>query len=98
MDKALHSDKNYKLQPEALESIYILYRITGDRNYQEYGWEIFQSLENYCKTDVAYSSIYNVDDANISKMYSMESPPELISLDKFVLNTEAHPFFRRSWE
>ena len=57
---------------ETLESIYILYRITGDPKYQEYGWEIFQSLEKHCKTGAAYASIYNVDDINTSKMDSME--------------------------
>ncbi|KAI8145813.1 glycoside hydrolase [Fennellomyces sp. T-0311] len=106
-------DRHYNLRPETLESIYILYRITGDPVYQEYGWEIFQSLEKYCKTEAAYATINNVDDQNTGKLDSMESflfaetlkylyllfsPPDVISLDKFVFNTEAHPFLRRSWE
>lgn len=30
-------------------------------------------------------------------LYLLFSPPEIISLDKFVFNTEAHPFIRRQW-
>ncbi|KAI9274433.1 glycoside hydrolase [Phascolomyces articulosus] len=64
-------DRSYKLRPETIESIYILYRITGDPKYQEYGWEIFQSLEKYCKTEAAYSSIFNVEDIDTRKMDSL---------------------------
>ncbi|KAJ1974181.1 hypothetical protein H4R34_004811 [Dimargaris verticillata] len=49
------------LRPEIVESLFILYRITGNRRYQEHGWEIFQSLEKYAKTPVAYSALRNVD-------------------------------------
>jgi mannosyl-oligosaccharide alpha-1,2-mannosidase len=38
-----------------------LYRITGDPKYQEYGWEIFEAIEKYCKTPTAYTSIRSVD-------------------------------------
>lgn len=30
-------------------------------------------------------------------LYLLFSPPGVISLDKFVLNTEAHPLSRRPW-
>lgn len=70
---------------ETLESIFIMYRITGDPKYQvcyscvlesllsarsvtiirysvkEYGWEIFQAIEKYCKTSSGYSAIYRTD-------------------------------------
>jgi len=117
----------YFLRPETLESLMILYRITGDTKYQEYGWIIFQAIEQWCKTESAYSAITSVTSnsdsivydkeknrwvkADTSKTNSMESffmaetlkylyllfsPPDVISLDKFVFNTEAHPFMRRS--
>ncbi|ORY96290.1 glycoside hydrolase [Syncephalastrum racemosum] len=57
------ADKRYLLRPETLESIYILYRMTGDKKYQEYGWEIFEALEKWCKTDVAYAALRNVEKA-----------------------------------
>ncbi|KAJ1974570.1 hypothetical protein H4R35_003552 [Dimargaris xerosporica] len=49
------------LRPEIVESLFILYRITGNRRYQEFGWEIFQSIEKYAKTPTAYSALRNVD-------------------------------------
>ncbi|KAG0188855.1 hypothetical protein DFQ28_004228 [Apophysomyces sp. BC1034] len=109
-------NRNYLLRPETVESVYILYRITGDPKYQEYGWEIFQAIEKNCKTSSAYAAIHNVektfsDSPASNQMDSMESfllaetfkylyllfsPPDVISLDEYVFNTEAHPFERIS--
>ncbi|KAG2215703.1 hypothetical protein INT46_003915 [Mucor plumbeus] len=125
-DSLFFGDERYILRPETLESLFILYRITGDQKYQEYGWEIYQSIEKHCKTKSAYATIRNVDrvkgddeydddegsEEGFNQIDSMESflfaetfkylyllfsPPEIISLDKFVFNTEAHPFIRRKW-
>lgn len=62
------------IHPETLESLYMLYRITGDPIYQEYGWEIFQAIEQYCKTEAAYASIVNVEMARrgTNQLDSME--------------------------
>ncbi|KAG0741213.1 hypothetical protein G6F62_009250 [Rhizopus arrhizus] len=110
-------DERYLLRPETIESLFILYRITGDQKYQEYGWEIFQAIEKWCKTKSAFAAIQNVDrddiedieDNQIDSMesflfaetfkylYLLFSPPDVVSLDKFVFNTEAHPFLRRHW-
>lgn len=53
-------DSRYLLRPETLESLFVLYRITGDPRYQEYGWEIYQAIEKYCKTPSAYASVKNI--------------------------------------
>ncbi|KAI9480876.1 MAG: glycosyl hydrolase family 47-domain-containing protein [Benjaminiella poitrasii] len=114
-------DKRYILRPETVESLFILYRMTGDQKYQEYGWEIYEAIEKWCKTESAYATIRNVDtnlilhndtDIDFNQIDSMESflfaetfkylyllfsPPEIISLDKFIFNTEAHPFIRKQW-
>lgn len=37
------------LRPEALESICMLYRITNDTIYRDWGWQIFQAFERYSK-------------------------------------------------
>ncbi|KAF1797312.1 glycoside hydrolase family 47 protein [Mucor lusitanicus] len=111
------NDARYLLRPETLESLFVLYRITGDPRYQEYGWEIYQGIENYCKTPSAYASVKNVHFYNkkpaLNQIDSMEtfllaetfkylyllfSPPNVISLDEYVLNTEAHPLKRRSFK
>ena len=38
------------LRPETVESIFYLYRRTGDEKYREWGWEIFQAFERHCRT------------------------------------------------
>ncbi|KAL1928700.1 hypothetical protein VTP01DRAFT_2486 [Rhizomucor pusillus] len=116
-------ESQYLLRPETLESIFIMYRITGDPKYQEYGWEIFQAIEKYCKTSSGYSAIQRTDFAatdskeaiaenqsdsmesfllaeTFKYLYLLFSPPDLISLDEYVFNTEAHPFERGpvEWE
>ncbi len=40
------------LRPEALESICMLYRITNDTVYRDWGWQIFQAFEKYSKVSL----------------------------------------------
>jgi len=54
------ADTHNLLRPETLESLFILYRITGDQKYRDWGWRIFQSFEKYTKLPDGYSSINNV--------------------------------------
>jgi mannosyl-oligosaccharide alpha-1,2-mannosidase len=62
----LHSvDKSkYILRPETIESLYVLYRSTGDQIYRDWAWEIFQSIETFCKTPSAYTGLLNVNVQN----------------------------------
>ncbi len=41
LSTSARSDRHYILRPETVESLFILYRVTGDPIYQEWGWEIF---------------------------------------------------------
>ncbi|CCM00756.1 uncharacterized protein FIBRA_02796 [Fibroporia radiculosa] len=51
---------DYLLRPETLESIYIMWRTTGDPIWRERGWAIFEALERETKTDSGYASVHNV--------------------------------------
>lgn len=98
---------HYLLRPEAVESFYILNKITGDPVYREWGWEVFQSIEKYCKVEHGYGALSNVQDVNGRPRDSMESfffaelmkylyllqdpDSEIDPLHKHVFNTEAHP-------
>jgi Glycosyl hydrolase family 47 len=64
---------HYLLRPEAVESMYILNVLTGDPVYREWGWEIFQSIEKYCKTEFAYGELTNVHETSNSPNDKMES-------------------------
>ncbi|KAJ2777628.1 hypothetical protein GGI15_004439 [Coemansia interrupta] len=68
-------DKSYILRPETVESLMILYRITGDKVYKEWGWQIFLALEKWTKTNSAYSAYRDVTSTKRSSMLmdSMES-------------------------
>ncbi|EAQ83215.1 hypothetical protein CHGG_09619 [Chaetomium globosum CBS 148.51] len=106
-------DKRYILRPEAIESVWYMYRITGDPSWQEKGWRMFEAVVRATRTDVGHSAIRDVttkDPGNAGDMEdSMESfwlaetlkyfyllfeTPDVLSLDEWVLNTEAHPFRR----
>ncbi len=52
----------YELRPEAIESVFILYRITGRRDLQDMAWAMFQSVKKATETPFAFSAI---DDVNV---------------------------------
>ena len=43
------ASREYKLRPEAIESVFILYRITGNGYYREMGWKMFEAITKYTK-------------------------------------------------
>ncbi|KAL7619451.1 hypothetical protein AAE478_009990 [Parahypoxylon ruwenzoriense] len=103
------SYKAYILRPEAIESVWYMYRITGDTSWQDKGWKMFNAIVSQTRTEAGNSAIDNVLLPNSDKTDEMESfwlaetlkyfyllysDPNLISLDEWVLNTEAHPFKR----
>lgn len=53
-------DSRYLLRPEAIESVFYMYRITGDKKYQETAWEMFESVEKMSKTKHGHASIIDV--------------------------------------
>jgi endoplasmic reticulum Man9GlcNAc2 1,2-alpha-mannosidase len=49
-DYDIHSNDVHNLQrPETVESLFYLYRITGDPIYREWGWEMFESFITHAK-------------------------------------------------
>lgn len=101
------ADAHNLLRPETVESLFYLYRLTGDNKYREWGWKIFQAFETYAKLDDGYSSINSVKTTSVSYRDKMESfflgetlkyfyllfdDRDTMSLDKWVFNTEAHAF------
>jgi mannosyl-oligosaccharide alpha-1,2-mannosidase len=106
-------DRRYVLRPEAIESVFIMYRITGDRKWQEAAWRMFEHVEKATKSEFGASAILDIlvepDRIVSQQMDSMESfwlaetlkyyylcfeDFDKVSLDEYVLNTEAHPLRR----
>ncbi|KKK25397.1 hypothetical protein AOCH_005566 [Aspergillus ochraceoroseus] len=103
------SSRQYILRPEAIESVFIMFRLTGDPSWREKGWKMYQAVAEYTKTELANSAIDDVTVESPRPLDSMESfwlaetlkyfyllfsDTDVVSLDEYVLNTEAHPFKR----
>lgn len=69
------TDARYILRPEAIESIFVLYRITGDESLQDRAWEMFRSITNATKTDIAYAALKDVRQLDFDRKWldNMES-------------------------
>ncbi|KAH8362474.1 hypothetical protein KR200_002846 [Drosophila serrata] len=105
--RALRSEeKYYILRPETFESYFVLWRLTHDQKYRDWGWEGVLALEKHCRTAHGYSGLRNVyqkkpqkDDVQqsfflaetLKYLYLLFSDDSLLPLDKWVFNTEAHP-------
>jgi mannosyl-oligosaccharide alpha-1,2-mannosidase len=53
-------DPRYILRPEAIESVFVLYRITGRKEYQETAWAMFEAIANGTATDIANAAVMDV--------------------------------------
>ncbi|KAF0693875.1 Aste57867_15217 [Aphanomyces stellatus] len=67
------SDAFNILRPETVESLMVLYRVTGDATYREWGTVIFDAFEEHCKMDQGgYSSVNHVDTVTPTKGFRPE--------------------------
>ncbi|KAH9749422.1 MNS3 [Citrus sinensis] len=103
-----HADRHNLLRPETVESLFVLYRITEDPKYREWGWQIFEAFEKYTKVDSGgYTSLDDVTmlpphrrdkmetfflGETLKYLYLLFGDSSVIPLDQFVFNSEAHPF------
>ena len=53
-------DARYILRPEAIESVFILYRITGSKNYLDDAWDMWTAIKNITNTTLANAAINNL--------------------------------------
>ena len=105
-DKFLNPfDRSFLLRPETVESYFVLWRLTKDPKYREWGWQVAQALELNCKVEGGYSGLRDVnilksyDDVQqsfflaetLKYLYLLFSNDSLLDLDLWVFNTEAHP-------
>ncbi|GAA5949342.1 hypothetical protein JCM21900_005615 [Sporobolomyces salmonicolor] len=104
----VYESLNYHIQrPETIESVFYMYRLTGDRRWQDKAWRMFTS---WVDQTIIEDGFADVDDVNspepkhldsgvesfvygetLKYYYLCFSSPELLSLDDWVFSTEAHP-------
>ncbi|KAI0095829.1 glycoside hydrolase family 47 protein [Hypoxylon sp. NC0597] len=105
-------DPRYILRPEAIESVFIMYRVTGNPVWQDLGWGMFTAIANGTKTERGtHAAVEDVTHAagplpqsdymesfwlaeTLKYFYLLFCTPDVVSLDEYVFNTEAHPFLR----
>ncbi|KAL8909321.1 MAG: hypothetical protein Q9207_000331 [Kuettlingeria erythrocarpa] len=90
----------YILRPEAVESVFIMYRVTGDEYWRQKGWKMFTAIQNHTRTEYGASAIsdvmretpYPLDEMEsfwlaetLKYFYLLFSEPDYYSLDDYVL-------------
>ena len=111
-DAAVPTYPVYDLNPEIIESAYYLLHFTGKKVYQDMIEQYWADIMKYCRTDVAFSSI-----ADVQTMEKKDYMPTFFfaetmkyfylafsmgngafNLDDYVFNTEAHPFKKAGFD
>ncbi len=100
----------YPLRPEIVESTYFLYQATKDPKYLAMGKQMFEDLVKYCRTDVAYAGLKNVETKEktdymhsfwlaetLKYFYLLFADEKKLDVKKVVFNTEAHPI-TKTWK
>jgi len=101
------ADSHYLLRPETIESLWYLYYVTGNKTYQDWGWNIFQGIQKYTRVLNGYTTIGNVRNPldlrpkdmmesfflgeTLKYLYLLMADKHEIDLNQWVFNTEAHP-------
>ena len=102
----------YDLNPEIIESAYYLFNITGDSTYYRMNEQYWSDIKQFCKTDVAFTSIENVETkekrdymptfffAETLKYFflTFSNGSHGYHFDQYLFNTEAHPFKRSNFD
>ncbi len=53
---------------QTIESMYIMWRTTGDPVWRERAWDIFKAIERETKTQSGYASVKNVAESPAPRM------------------------------
>ncbi|OCT78104.1 mannosyl-oligosaccharide 1,2-alpha-mannosidase IA [Xenopus laevis] len=100
------NEKYYILRPEVIETYLYMWRFTHDPKYRQWGWEAVQALEKYCRVEGGYSGVRDVYSAHpnhddvqqsfylaetLKYLYLLFSDDDLLPLEHWIFNTEAHP-------
>ena len=69
------ADTHNLQRPETVESLFYMWRISGEEKYREWGWEMFQSFVKWTTLEdgAGFSSINDVTKAPPSSRDNMES-------------------------
>lgn len=99
-------ERYYILRPEVVEAYFYLWRTTHEQKYRDWAWEAVEAIERHCRCGDGYCGLRDVeavppqqDDVQQSfflaetmkYLYLIFTDDNVVPLDKWVFNTEAHP-------
>ncbi|TDZ15720.1 Endoplasmic reticulum mannosyl-oligosaccharide 1,2-alpha-mannosidase [Colletotrichum orbiculare MAFF 240422] len=79
-------DRRYILRPEAIESVFVLYRTTGDATLLESAWNMFTSIDNATSTELANAAVWDVTAEG-------KKPPASDSMESFWMGETLKYFY-----
>jgi len=97
--------KYFIKRPEAVESWLYLWRATQDPKYRQWGWEYFEAMNQNVRKRYGFTGLRDVRDLNstdnveqsfffaetMKYLFLLFCPDDVLPLDEFLFNTEAHP-------
>lgn len=100
-------DQHSLLRPETIESLFVMWRLTHEPQWRELGWEMFEAFRRHARLPTGgYASVESVYEVPVRHRDHMESfwlsetlkyffllfsDDDVLPLDQWVFNTEAHP-------
>ena len=66
-------EKSFTQRAATVESYFIMWRLTKDSKYRDWGWEVVEALEEHARTEAGYAGIkdvYQVEQILIQNTYS----------------------------
>jgi len=101
----------YDLNPEIIESAFYLYHFTGKEEYRNMAAKYWNDIKKYCRTDVAFTAIENVETKEkrdymatyflaetLKYLYLAFVDNSEVNPSDYVFSTEAHNFKKASFE
>lgn len=78
-------DPRYLLRPEAIESLFVLYRVTGKRELQDMAWSMFEAIKEATEVSFGHASVDDVRVVPPVKVDSMEVSTARVIWGQYVL-------------
>ncbi|KAJ8901800.1 hypothetical protein NDN08_004005 [Rhodosorus marinus] len=101
------NDAHSLLRPEAVEAFFIMYRVTKDKKYRNFGRRVYTAINKHARVENGFASVRSANAESPMYIDKMESfflaetlkylfllfseDESFLRLDRWVLNTEAHP-------
>lgn len=79
-------DRRYILRPEAIESVFIMYRITGEQSWQAAGWDMWTSIMRVTDTDLGNAALLDISADTPPMTDSMEVSRRILSAATSFIN------------